>query len=94
MIPAGNKATCLSLVNHSEKTIHYHHHHHLLVIASTISLDLPRMIPIFYEAILNVSCEISHDVDLIGPFPVLLLKTPSTVSSPALPEKFVKNLHV
>ena len=25
MVPAGNKAKCLSLVNHSTKTIHHHH---------------------------------------------------------------------
>ena len=27
MVPAGNKAKCLLLVNHSTKTIHHHHHH-------------------------------------------------------------------
>ena len=25
MVPAGNKAKCLSLVNHTTKTIHHHH---------------------------------------------------------------------
>ena len=29
MVPAGNKAKCLLLVNHTTKTIH--HHHHLLL---------------------------------------------------------------
>ena len=28
MVPAGNKANHLSLVNHTTKTIHHHHHHH------------------------------------------------------------------
>ena len=28
MVPAGNKAKCLSSVNHTTKTIHHHHHHH------------------------------------------------------------------
>ena len=28
MVPAGNKATCQSSVNHTTKTIHHHHHHH------------------------------------------------------------------
>ena len=28
MVPAGNKAKRLSLVNQTTKTIHYHHHHH------------------------------------------------------------------
>ena len=28
MVLAGNKAKCLSLVNHTTKTIHHHHHHH------------------------------------------------------------------
>ena len=28
MVPAGNKATRLSSVNHTTKTIHHHHHHH------------------------------------------------------------------
>ena len=26
MVPAGNKAKCLSLVNHTTKTIHHHYH--------------------------------------------------------------------
>ena len=64
----------------------------LLVMVSTISLDLPPMVPMFQEAILNVLCGVSHDVDLTGPLPVLPLMTPSTVSSPVL-EKFVKNFH-
>ena len=50
----------------------------LLVMVSTISLDLPLMVPMFQEAILNVSCGVSHDVDLTGPLPVLPLTTPST----------------
>ena len=50
----------------------------LLVMVSTISLDLPLMVPMFQEAILSVSCGISHDVDLTGPLPVLPLTTPST----------------
>ena len=28
MIPIGNKAKCLSSVNHTTKTIHHHHRHH------------------------------------------------------------------
>ena len=28
MVPAGNKAKCLSLVNHTTKAIHHYHHHH------------------------------------------------------------------
>ena len=28
MVPAGNKAEHLSLINHTTKTIHRHHHHH------------------------------------------------------------------
>ena len=28
MIPAGNKAKHLSLVNHTTKAIHHYHHHH------------------------------------------------------------------
>ena len=28
MVPAGNKAKRLSLVNHTAKTIHHHHYHH------------------------------------------------------------------
>ena len=28
MVPAGNKAKRLSLVNHTTKTIHHHHHDH------------------------------------------------------------------
>ena len=28
MTPAGNKAKCLSSVNHTTKTIHHHHHYH------------------------------------------------------------------
>ena len=28
MVPAGNKAKRLSLVNHTKKTIHHLHHHH------------------------------------------------------------------
>ena len=27
MAPAGNKAKCLSSVNHTTKTIHHHHYH-------------------------------------------------------------------
>ena len=50
----------------------------LLVMVSTISLDLPLMVPMFQEAILSVLCGVSHDVDLTGPLPVLLLMTPST----------------
>ena len=49
----------------------------LLVIVPTISLDLPLVVPIFHEAIWNVLYEISHKVDLTGPFPVLPLTTPS-----------------
>ena len=30
MVPAGNKAKRLSLVNHTTKTIHHHHHHQVL----------------------------------------------------------------
>ena len=50
----------------------------LLVMVSTISLDLPLMVPMFQEAILNVLCGVLHDVDLTGPLPVLPLTTPST----------------
>ena len=32
MVPAGNKANCLSLVNHTTKTIHHHHHKHVLFV--------------------------------------------------------------
>ena len=28
MVPAGNKAEHLLLINHTTKTIHHHHHHH------------------------------------------------------------------
>ena len=31
MVPAGNKANRLSLVNHTTKTIHHHHKHVLFV---------------------------------------------------------------
>ena len=27
MVPAGNKAKCLSSFNHTTRTIHHHHHH-------------------------------------------------------------------
>ena len=29
MVPAGNKAERLSLVNHTTEAIHHHHHHHI-----------------------------------------------------------------
>ena len=34
MVPAGNKAKCLLLVNHTTKTIHHHHHHQPLSLYS------------------------------------------------------------
>ena len=61
----------------------------LLVIVPTISLDLPLVVPIFHEAISNVFYEISHNVDLTGPFPVLPLAKPSTQFSVPF---FQKNL--
>ena len=65
----------------------------LLVMVSTISLDLPLMVPMFQEAILNVSCGVSHDVDLTGPTSSPTVNdTYNIVSSPVL-EKFVKNFH-
>ena len=36
MVPAGNKAKCLSSVNHTTKTIHHHHHHHHTSLLSNV----------------------------------------------------------
>ena len=62
----------------------------LLVMVSTISLDLPLMVPMFQEAILNVSCGVSHDVDLTGPLPVLPLMCRHLQHS--FPVPFLRNL--
>ena len=48
MVPAGNKAKRLLLVNHTTKTIHHHHHHHhqeSLTVRSDISFKLKHKSP-------------------------------------------------
>ena len=43
MVPAGNKANHVSLVNHTTKTIHHHHHSRTLLINYISSLNLFRL---------------------------------------------------
>ena len=40
MVPTGNKAKCLSSVNHTTKTIHQHHHHQVVKLMSSLVLDM------------------------------------------------------
>ena len=44
MVAAGNKAKCLSSVNHTTRTIHHHHHHQklCLVLSKRVQATLSR----------------------------------------------------